>query len=152
VDGPAPAQREFPVVGITPAEAAAYAAWKGKRLPTAAEWERAARGDAGLAYPWGAEFDPARCASRAQARPALVAVKAFPGGRSPFGALNMAGNAAEWVADVSDDPLVGVGHEVRGGSARSHPSACTTFARYFLPEDSVDPELFVGFRCAMDVK
>jgi len=149
---PKVAIRELPVVGVSPAEAAAYAAWKGKRLPTADEWERAARGDAGAAYPWGAEFDAARCASRAQVRHELVPVKTFPGGRSPFGALNMAGNAAEWVADSSNDPLVGVGHEVRGGSAKSHPTACTAFARYFLPEDTSDPGLLVGFRCAKDVK
>jgi len=149
---PKPAIRELPVVGVTPAEAAAYAAWKGKRLPSAAEWERAARGDAGPAYPWGQEFDTGRCESRAQVRRDLVSVLTFPGGRSPFGALNMAGNAAEWVADASNDPLVGVGHEVRGGSAKSHPSACTTYARYFLPEDADDPELLVGFRCAKDVK
>jgi formylglycine-generating enzyme required for sulfatase activity/tRNA A-37 threonylcarbamoyl transferase component Bud32 len=149
---PRVAIRELPVVGVTPAEAAAYAAWKGKRLPTAYEWERAARGDAGYAYPWGPEFDAARCASRVQVRRDLVPVRTFPGGRSPFGVMNMAGNAAEWVADVSNDPLVGVGHEVRGGSAKSHPSACTAIARYYLPEDTNDPDLLVGFRCAKDTK
>jgi formylglycine-generating enzyme required for sulfatase activity len=64
----------------------------------------------------------------------------------------MAGNAAEWVADSSSDPLVGVGHELRGGSAKSHPTACTALARYFLPEDANAPDLLVGFRCAKDVK
>ena len=147
---PPPVARDLPVVGITPAEAAAYAAWKGKRLPTAAEWERAARGDEALVYPWGNDFDPARCITRAASRQALVPVKTFPGGRSPFGAYNMAGNAAEWVADTCDDPLRGVGHEVRGGSSLSHPSACTTFASYLLPEDTDDPKLLVGFRCARD--
>jgi formylglycine-generating enzyme required for sulfatase activity len=140
--------RELPVVGVTPAEAAAYAAWKGKRLPTAAEWERAARGDEGLLYPWGAEFDAARCVSRVSIRHDLVPVRTFPGGRSPFGVLNMAGNAAEWVADSSSDPQVGIGHEVRGGSARSHPTACSGAASYLLPEDANDPELLIGFRCA----
>ncbi len=148
---PPTAMRDLPVVGVTPAEAAAYAAWKGKRLPTAAEWERAAGGDAGLAYPWGADFDAARCATRAAGAHELVPVRTFPGGRSPFGVLNMAGNAAEWVADSSNDPIVGVGHEVRGGSAKSHPTACSTYARYFLPEDTSDPALLVGFRCAKDV-
>jgi formylglycine-generating enzyme required for sulfatase activity len=145
-------QREAPVVGITPAEAAAYAAWKGKRLPTGLEWERACRGDENLAYPWGNEFDAGRCVSRSSPKHELVPVRTFPGGRSPFGALNMAGNAAEWVADTSSDPLVGVGHEVRGGSAKSHASACSAISRYFLPEETSAPELLVGFRCAKDVK
>jgi formylglycine-generating enzyme required for sulfatase activity len=145
---PPPSAKELPVVGVTPAEAAAYAAWKGKRLPTAAEWTRAARGDEGLLYPWGAEFDAARCVSRASLRHDLVPVRTFPGGRSPFGVLNMAGNAAEWVADASSDPLVGIGHEVRGGSSRSHPTACSGAASYLLPEDTNDPELMIGFRCA----
>jgi formylglycine-generating enzyme required for sulfatase activity len=66
--------------------------------------------------------------------------------------LNMAGNAAEWVADVANDPILGVGHEVRGGSAKSHPTACSTTAAYFVPEDTNDPELLIGFRCAKDAK
>jgi formylglycine-generating enzyme required for sulfatase activity len=144
--------RELPVVGITPAEAAAYAEWKGKRLPTSAEWERAARGDDQLVYPWGNDFDLGRCVTRSAPKHELVNVRTFPGGRSPFGVLNMAGNAAEWVADSSSDPLVGVGHELRGGSAKSHPTACTALARYFLPEDANAPDLLVGFRCAKDAK
>jgi eukaryotic-like serine/threonine-protein kinase len=145
---PPASARDLPVVGVTPAEAAAYAAWKGKRLPTAAEWERAARGDDGLLYPWGNEFDMARCVSRVSLRRDLVPVRTFPGGRSPYGVLNMAGNAAEWVADASSDPLVGIGHEVRGGSAKSHPTACSGAASYLLPEDTNDPDLMIGFRCA----
>jgi formylglycine-generating enzyme required for sulfatase activity len=149
---PASTLRELPVVGVTPAEAAAFAAWKGKRLPTAAEWERAARGDDLLVFPWGNEFDSGRCVSRVAPKRDLVPVRTFAGGRSPYGVLNLAGNAAEWVADASNDPIFGVGHEVRGGSAKSHPSACSAAARYFLPEDTSDPELLVGFRCAKDVK
>jgi eukaryotic-like serine/threonine-protein kinase len=151
-DVPPAAARELPVVGITPAEAAKYAAWRGLRLPTAAEWERAARGDAAATFPWGEDFDPARCVSRAGPRRELVGVATMPSGRSSFGVFHMAGNAAEWVADSSNDPVRGVGHEVRGGSAKSHPSACATTARYFLPEDTASPDLLVGFRCAKDVK
>ncbi len=147
-DEPREAMARIPVVGVTPAEAAAYAAWKGKRLPSAAEWERAARGDKGTLYPWGDEFDRSRCVSRAAEKRVLHAVGTFQGGRSAFSVLDMAGNAAEWVADVSNDPLVGIGHEVRGGSAKSHPTACTALAKYFLPEDTQDPELLVGFRCS----
>jgi len=64
----------------------------------------------------------------------------------------MGGNAAEWTSDASTDPLVGIGREVRGGSARSHPSACAPWVRYWIPEDSDDPALLVGFRCVKDLK
>ncbi len=152
-EGVAPPEstRDLPVVGVTAKEAEAYAAWKGKRLPSAAEWERAARGEEAWTFPWGQEFDPARCVSRSSARRELAPVRSFPGGRSLCGAYNMAGNAAEWTADLSSDPLKGIGRVVRGGSARSDKTACTAFASYYLPDDASDPWLVVGFRCAQDV-
>ncbi len=151
-DVPPPLMRELPVVGITAAEAEAYAKWAGKRLPTAAEWERAARGPDGLAYPWGAEFDGARCVARAASTAggdrSLAGVQTFSGGRSAEGLYHMAGNAFEWTADSSADPLVGVGREVRGGSSKSHPASCAATVRYWVAPETDDPELLIGFRCA----
>jgi serine/threonine-protein kinase len=84
----------LPVVNVTIDEARAFAAWAGKRLPNSQEWEKAARGADGRAFPWGNEHDPSRAnVGTHQLRP----VSDFPGGASPSGALQMVGNAWEFV-------------------------------------------------------
>ena len=85
---------DYPVVNVTIGEARAFAEWAGKRLPNAMEWEKAARGVDGRAFPWGNEHDPARAnVGTHQLRP----VKDFAGGASPFGVLQMVGNVWEFV-------------------------------------------------------
>jgi formylglycine-generating enzyme required for sulfatase activity len=88
---------DFPRVCVTWFEAEAYARWRGGRLPSEAEWEYAARGPQSPVYPWGNEFDPALC-NVVDAKGTLP-VGSFPGGASWVGALDMAGNAMEWVND-----------------------------------------------------
>ena len=90
-----PADRpDLPVVNVTVLEAMAYAQWAHQRLPSAREWEKAARGVDGRRYPWGDQAD----ASLANVGTnAIQPATAFPGGASPFGALNMVGNAWEFV-------------------------------------------------------
>lgn len=90
-----PGKGDFPITGLSLEEARAYAAGVGKRLPTAAEWEKAARGDDGRAYPWGNEFKNGHANLGGQED--LVAVGSFPKGVSPYGAHDMTGNAWEWV-------------------------------------------------------
>lgn len=92
---------EFPAVGVDYADATKYCAFRGKRLPTEAEWERAARGLVERRWPWGDEFDPALANMRHELDGWKTAapVTAFPGGASPIGALNMAGNVWEWTQD-----------------------------------------------------
>jgi formylglycine-generating enzyme required for sulfatase activity len=90
----------YPVTDITFEEAAQFCSWAGKRLPTADEWEKGARGADGRKYPWGDDEDPSRANVAGNKQiPAnrLQPVDALPGGASPYGALHMAGNAWEWV-------------------------------------------------------
>ena len=102
----APGQENLPATGVTYEEAEAYARWAGKRLPTEDEWEKAARGTDGRAYPWGSAWDKAKVAARAPkptqklacGKPSRVRpVGSVPEGASPYGCLDMAGNAWEWV-------------------------------------------------------
>ncbi len=87
---------DLPVVNVSFADASAFAQWAGKRLPTALEWEKAARGTDGRAFPWGNDQDVSRVNLESKG---LEPVTAFPGGASPYGALNMLGNVWEWVSE-----------------------------------------------------
>ncbi|MDA0998918.1 MAG: SUMF1/EgtB/PvdO family nonheme iron enzyme [bacterium] len=95
---PEPGTSDLPVTLVTWFEAEAYCAWAGKRLPTEAEWEKAARGESGRLYPWG-EVASASRANLGKRFSGPLPVGSFPEGRSVYGAMDMAGNAAEWVAD-----------------------------------------------------
>jgi formylglycine-generating enzyme required for sulfatase activity len=92
---------DYPVTNVTFYDAAAYAEWKGKRLPTEQEWEKAARGELGSLYPWGNKFvaDAANISHSSKAKGSLQPVGSFPQGASPYGAEDMIGNAWEWVWD-----------------------------------------------------
>lgn len=152
---------EEPVVLVTWDAASAYCEWAGARLPTEAQWEYAARGGKPLDWPWGETFEPERANVEGEADgfPHLAPSTALPEGKSAFGLLNMAGNAAEWVADWHDPrtyrregaedpagPEEGTRRVYRGGSFRSPPEDARTFRRRGARPEETAPDR--GFRCA----
>ena len=135
---------DHPVTGITRDEAEAFAAGYNARLPTADEWEALARGADARAYPWGDTFDETRCNCAEALYGWTVPATAHPGGASPFGAEQLAGNVWEWVADRTPDGW-GV---VKGGSYLD--TGWGLRASRTQPADPQRPTRTTGFRIAVD--
>lgn len=152
-------EEDHPVSDVNQKQAAAYAEWAGKRLPTAEEWEKAARGEDGRLYPWGNEWDE-DATRRDQpdkwpvSRALRTPIGCFPKGASPYGVMDMCGNVAEWTGTLvnraNDDnrpKVFGIVKGAGGAQCMKHNFRC---AARNLSGHWTRRHDWLGFRCAMD--
>ncbi len=163
----AKAKPNYPVIGISWDSAVAYAAWRGMRLPTEAEWEKAARGTTARQWPWGNTFTQRIKDATVHAnvwKPSgahLQPVRTYPTGASPYGAQDMAGNVWEWVADWYSETFyhrspdrnpkgspVGSRRVVKGGSWLNPEKLARCSTR--IGQYPAIGTSFIGFRLAKD--
>jgi len=150
---------DFPAACVNWAQASAYCSFAGERLPSEAQWEKAARGDQGLKYPWGNAAPDCTRSNMAGCGDGAMPVGSLTAGASPYGALDMAGNMVELVADWYDaayyassppsdptGPTKGTRYGGRGGGFKSEADFLRASKRDWY--DTTDAGASLGFRCA----
>ena len=144
-------REDHPVVLVSYEDANAYAAWLSDmtgqqwRLPSEAEWEKAARGTDGRAFPWGDDFDPAKLNSHDAGPFGTVPVGSYPQAESPYGVLDAAGEVFEWTSTPGRSGR----HIVKGGSWDDKGrGVCRPAARHSRPDDI--KHILIGFRLVME--
>lgn len=142
-DAPPEDKRDHPVVFVTWNDAATYASWAGKELPTSQQWEKAARGTRGTVYPWGDQPTPAKCNVRENGVGETTAVACYQSGVSPYGVYDLCGNVWEWCSTETRPGR----HELKGGAwtspfSRATPSSFNDAAASMCDDDT-------GFRCVI---
>lgn len=155
-----PQYGDFPVVGVTWDMAANYCGWTQSQLPTEAQWEKAARGEEGAVYPWGIDDPSCGLLNFEGCLGHTNSVLDFEGGRSPYGAYDMAGNVFQWVKDFYEEhaydsmelrnpagPSSGTSHSLRGSSYETETALLPSGIRHFGAAAYHSGEL--GFRCAV---
>ncbi|MGW5317785.1 SUMF1/EgtB/PvdO family nonheme iron enzyme [Nocardia thailandica] len=144
VEGKPPAgSGDHPVVWVSWDDAAAYARWAGKELPTAAQWEKTARGTRGNVWPWGNQTTPAKANCRGSGPGTTTPVDRYASGTSPWGVYDLCGNVWEWLSTESEPGRF----ELKGSAFtspfdRAVPAAFNDAAHSMLDDDT-------GFRCVV---
>jgi formylglycine-generating enzyme required for sulfatase activity len=146
----------YPVVWVTKEYAEQYCDWRGARLPSEAEWEKAARGTDQRYYPWGNQTNLALRANGPGSEDGFeltAPVGSFPLGVSPYGVFDMAGNVSEFIADNYEDQSTGRSYPLsKGGDWYSDPRGVGSWLLSYLSHINYhQPDGWLGFRCVKDV-
>ncbi|MDX1811017.1 MAG: SUMF1/EgtB/PvdO family nonheme iron enzyme, partial [Gammaproteobacteria bacterium] len=155
---------KYPVVGVTWSDADKFCRWRGGRLPTEKEWEKAARGEKGNEFPWGDNWDPklTNTGDDAEWEEGIAPIGSYTSNASPYGIYDLSGNVWEWVSDWykaipgSDynDPQYGEKNKViKGGSGGMGHYAISYFyrnaTRQYAEPNTIAED--IGFRCVQDI-